>query len=299
MASPAEVVSDAFAQAANYANQAKSQLAVFTSQLHDAIQAAPLVDLTFNALEEPSAATVAEYVPPADYSSTLLTALAGALTTRLAGGTGLDPAVETAIWDRARERELATAQAAIDQVTRDSESLGFQLPSGVLVDSIRREQRAYFDKASGLSRDVALKQADMEQANMQQAIDKSLSYEGMLTDILTKRSQLSVETFKAQVERFRAEVEQDVKHWEAAMKQYEAQVNYMLNGQKMNTEIVRANLSSVLEAAKVGAQVYAQLTASAYSMIHASAGVSASGGTSVSYSYSNDTTGAAPTVTSI
>lgn len=51
-----------------------------------------------------------------------------------------------------------------------------------------------------------------------------------------------------------------------------------------------------LEAAKVGAQVYAQLTASAYGMAHASAGISSSAGFGINYSYSNDTSAAAPTV---
>jgi hypothetical protein len=299
MTTPNQLVVEAFAQATNYAEEATQRLEVFTARLNDAIQLAPLVDLTFNAVAEPSAATVMEYEAPADYSSTLLTNLASLLTSRLAGGTGLDPAVEAAIWDRARERELALAQAAIDQVTRDSEALGYQLPPGVLVDGIRREQRAYFDKASGFSREVAVKQAELEQTNMQQAIDKALAYEGALTEILTKRTQLSVEQFKAEVDRFRAEVEQDVKHWEVSIKQYEAQMSYLMNAQKMNTEVIRANMASVLEAAKVGAQVYAQLTASAYSMIHASAGVSGSASTTVGYSYSNDTESAVPSLTSI
>ncbi len=44
-----------------------------------------------------------------DYASTMLTSLQSVLNTRLAGGTGLAPAVEQAIWDRSRSRERATA----------------------------------------------------------------------------------------------------------------------------------------------------------------------------------------------
>lgn len=299
MPTPSELVTDAFSQAQAYAATAQEQLTLFTDKLNAAVQTAPLVDVAFNPIAEPSAGTIAPYESPADYSSTLLTSLAAVLAERLAGGTGLTPAVETAIWDRARERELSLSQARIDQVTRDSEALGFQLPPGVLNDGIRRETRAYYDKASELSRDIAIKQADLEQANMQQAIEKVLSYEGTLSEILTRRSQVSVEAFKAEVDRFRAEVDQDLKHWEVSIKQYEAQINYILTSNKLNTEIVRANLATVLEAGKVGAQVYAQLVAAAYGLIHASASVSAGASTNVGYSYSNDTTEAVPPVTSV
>ena len=54
-------------------------------------------------------------------------ALRATLEARLAGGTGLDSTVETAIWDRAREREAATAQAQVDEATLQDEALGAAL----------------------------------------------------------------------------------------------------------------------------------------------------------------------------
>jgi hypothetical protein len=299
MPTPSQLVTDAFAQANGYAATAQTQLTLFTDKLNAAIQTAPLMDLSFSAIADPGASTVQPYVAPATYTSPLLTSLADVITTRLAGGTGITPAVETAIWDRARERELATAQAAIDQVTRDTEALGYDLPTGVMNDGIRRATRDYYDKVSALSRDVAIKQADLEQSNMQAAIDKAIGYEATLSEILARRSQVSIAAFQADVQRFTAEVDQDVKHWEVQIKQYEAQANYIMAGSKLNTEVTRANLATVLEAAKTGSQVYAQLVASAYSLIHASASVSASAGMSVGYSYSNDTDSAPPSVTAV
>jgi hypothetical protein len=299
MPTPSELVTTAFADARDYANEAKTQLALFMAKLNEAVQTAPLVDLTFNALEQPTAATVPDYARPATYTSTLLTDLAAAITGRLAGGTGLTPAIETAIWDRAREREIATAQAAVDTIARESEALGYELPPGVLFDAQRREIRTMHDKVSALSRDIAIKQAELEQANMQKAIDQAQAYETQLAQIISTREQLALEEFKALITRFQAEVDQEVKYWEAQIKQNEAQMNYILAGEKMNTEITRANLATVLEAGKVGAQVYSQLTASAYSLIRASAQVSADAGMRVSYSYANDTTAAVPPVTSI
>jgi hypothetical protein len=299
MPTPSELVTDAFADAQAYANEAKTQLSTFTSALNSALQLAPTIDVTFNPIAAPSAASVAPYEAPTAYTSSLLADLANALIARIAGGTGISPAVETAIWDRARERELAAAQANIDVISSEAEALGFQLPPGVLVEGIRRETRAYYDKVSTFSRDVAIKQAELEQTNIQKAIEQATQYEASLADLVSKRAQMSLDAFLAEVKRFEAEVAQDIKLWEGEIAQYKAQAEYIQNAQRMNTAIIQGNLATVLEAAKVGAQVYAQLTASAYSLIHASASVSASSSNSVGYSYGNDTTTTVPPVTAV
>lgn len=299
MSTPAEVVAESFAQARTYANDAESLLEQFTTKLNDALQLAPLVDVSFTPVNDPGAETAPTYTAPGTYSDGVLTSLASVIIARLAGGTGLAPAVESAIWDRARDREAAIAQANIDEVMRANEALGFHLPTGALSAQLRQETRNFYDKVSGLSREIAIKQADLEQSNMQHAIDKAIGYEDVLSSILQRRAQVSVDVFRAEVQAFSAQVEQDVKHWEVQIKQLEAQTTFVFNAQKMNSEIVRANLATVLEAAKTGAQVYAQLTAAAYSLIHASAAVSATASDAVSYSYSNQTTDAVPSVTTI
>lgn len=299
MASPAEVVASAFAQAQTYASSAQAQLLSFTARLTDAIQTVPLMDVTWTPIPAPSAVTVPTFTPGSDYTSPLLDAATQAITDRLAGGTGLDPAVEAALWDRARERELATMQAGIDSLMADSESLGFVLPPGVIAEGVRLAQRGYYDKTAELSRDIAVKQADLEQGNIQKTIEQAVQLETSTADAVSKRAQVAIEVFRAEVIGFQASVDQNVKQWEIAIKQYEATNTFTFNAQKMNAEIIRANASALLEAGKAGAQVFAQLAASAYGLIHASASVSAGASTSVGYSYSNDTQDSPPAVTSI
>ena len=53
------------------------------------------------------------------------------------------------------------------------------------------------------------------------------------------------------------------------------------------------------DAAKAGTQVYAQLVASSYGMVNASAGISGSASMSVGYSYGGDVSGAVSPVQSI
>lgn len=315
MPTPSELVTELFADAQSRASNAAAQMEAFTARLNAAIQIAPLVDLTFTPITDPGSTSAptfsGAYSAPSDFtdgSITTIAALIGTLDTtvlaRLAGGTGLATAVEAAIWDRARGRELTTAQAKIDEVTAQAESLGFELPPGVLNEGIRRETSAYYDSVSSLSRDVAVKQAELEQANMQRAIEQAnqfiasaSEFENVLSQINQRRAQVAVEVyrgeveaFRASIEGFRAEVEQDVKHWEVQIKQLEAEMTFIQENAKINTEISRANLATLLEAAKAGAQVFAQLTAAAYSLIHATAGVSASAQDQVSYNYSGGTT---------
>lgn len=299
MPTPSELVTESFAQANSYANDAQTKLTTFLAGLTSAIQTTPLIDISFTPVADPGVATPATYVPAGDYSSSLMSLLTTTILNRLAGGTGLPTAVEAALWDRAREREVLAAAANIDQISSDMEGLGWDLPPGVLFDAVARETRGYYDKVSTISRDIAMKQADLEQANWKTSIDQGLQLETALAEVTFKRSSVVLDAYRAEIMRFDAEVRQDVAHWETNIKQYEAQQNYILNGQKINSDLIRANTTSLLEAGKVGAQVYAQLTASAWGIIHTSASVSAGASMSVGYSYSNETLTAPPAVESV
>jgi hypothetical protein len=447
-----------------------------------------------------AAPTAFSYTPDAAYTSSLLTGMQALLVTRLAGGTGLDPTIEQALWDRARERELNTGLANEAQVARSSEALGFLLPAGVLAAQLREAQQNTFNKVAELQREIAIKQADLEQTNLKEAIQEGIALEGKLIDQALRLEQLAfdgakaladnavasynsqvdkykalvsaysayVETFRAiiqaenlKLEEYKAELEgertkaevnkslvqqyqaqieaelskvkvyeaqvaaaqtlmqlertkieaageqvrayvaavngetakvevykaqvsteqvkadiyrikadayrakvggqaeksraqlayyegrirayqaewgawservrgessrfqalasksgaivdgykasvmsmeavanQNAKLFEAQIRQYDAQMNYSMMGQKINSEIVQANANRVLDATKMGAQVYSQLAASAYSSIQANASVQGSSGTSVSYSYSNQTSNKPSALTSI
>jgi hypothetical protein len=161
------------------------------------------------------APTPYSYARGPEYASALLSGLQAKLAERLAGGTGLDPAVEQAIWDRARSRETTTAQANQDEIMRASEAFGFQLPAGVLAAQLREAQQGYYDKLSTLSRDVAIKQAELEQENLKQTISQGMELEGKLVDYSYKMEQLTFETAKAYAENA-------IQIYNAATEQYKA-----------------------------------------------------------------------------
>ena len=130
------------------------------------------------------------------YASQLLDSLKAALNARIHGGTGLSPAVEQAIWDRARDRETQVALAREREVMRGVEALGYPLPSGVLVGQLADARREYHDKLSTLSRDVAIKQAELEQENVKSAIQSAIQLEGQLMDQAYKLEMLMFEAAK-------------------------------------------------------------------------------------------------------
>ena len=382
MATPAEVVSSAFSQAQTYANVALSSLTGFTTSLNSAIYSPPTISVTWNSIATPSLPslpsaptmpTIVYNAPtaPADFvdvapsvttiddfgidppsSSALLTSLQTTMLSRLAGGTGLNPSVEAAIWNRSRDRETALAQANEDDIIRTSEAMGFMIPTGAMIDQMRMAQQNYYDKVSELSRDIAVKQAELEQSNLKDAVAAGTALEGEIIQIykteadvygvtvtakaevaklgmaryesLIRAYEASVGAYKSKVDAERSRIEaltaqsttlldgykagaQAIEStagmysrlWETQIKDYEAGQQIVLQAAKINADNMNFANSVRTDAAKAGAQVYAQLVSSAYSMIHASAGVQASSQMGVSYSYSNDTTAAVSPVTAI
>ena len=130
------------------------------------------------------------------YASELMGNLKAILAARIQGGTGLSPVVEQAIWDRSRDRETQIALAREREVMRGAEALGFPLPSGVLAGQLADARREYHDKLSGLTRDIAIKQAELEQSNVKDAITQGLALEGQLMDQALQLDRLSFDAAK-------------------------------------------------------------------------------------------------------
>ncbi len=156
-----------------------------------------------------------------EYASALLTALQQVITTRLGGGTGLDPAVEQAIWDRARDRETKIALGNEADIQRTSEALGFSLPAGVVADQIRAAQQGYYDKLAGLSRDIAIKQADLEQENLKQAVEQGIALEAKLIDYSYQLERLTFEAAKEQAQNAIAIYNGQIEQYKALLSAYQ------------------------------------------------------------------------------
>lgn len=91
------------------------------------------------------------------------------------GGTGLNATIEDQIWQRDRARVLRDAARAADQAMSTWAARGYSLPPGALVGQVAQINQDARDKIAAASRDVAIKQAEMEVENIRFAVEKAIS----------------------------------------------------------------------------------------------------------------------------
>jgi hypothetical protein len=152
------------------------------------------------------------------YSSDLLTSVKGELLSRLSGGTGLSPVVEQAIWDRGRDREqLASLQAERALLSERSQT-GFSRPSGAALSALDQIVQDTQSKLIDLSREIMIKQAELEQENIKTSIQQTIALEDILVREYMAIAQRSfevakyiqdtqIEIFKMAVSKYTSEVE--------------------------------------------------------------------------------------------
>jgi hypothetical protein len=125
---------------------------------------------------------IVTYVEPADNAvSTALWDHLTLLKNRVqAGGTGLPAAIEGAIWSRAADRERGLALGAETDALRQDAARGFHTPTGAAQAKLLQVRNEYGSKMISLGRDVAIKQAELEIANIQKALEQIIPMEQLL-----------------------------------------------------------------------------------------------------------------------
>lgn len=102
------------------------------------------------------------------------------------GGTGLPADVEAEIWNRNLERDQQALQDGIDAAAAQWSKLNFSLPDGALADSLMHMNNEYVNKRLDTSRDVAIKQAEMEQVNVNTALSLVASIEAAFNSVIVQ-----------------------------------------------------------------------------------------------------------------
>ena len=86
------------------------------------------------------------------------------------GGTGINPAVENQIWQRGRDRLIAEGERADSQTLLQFAQRGFSLPSGAMTKLLQANRFEQLQKLQEQSRDVAIRQAEIELENLRFAV---------------------------------------------------------------------------------------------------------------------------------
>jgi hypothetical protein len=205
------------------------------------------------------------------------------------GGYGIEPLDEQLLWERAREREMLAAETTIRQAMDSAASRGFTAPPGALLALLEGAQQAALEKISSVSRDIALKRADMYVENRKFTITEVRETEQMLItyfgymmeralNVAKYTLEASKSTYDALVERYRARIagaqaaasayEVQLKAGLAALEAYKVEmegVRASVDVQKLLADVYTAQLSGVktyvdvyrtqMEAAKIFAEV--------------------------------------------
>lgn len=93
----------------------------------------------------------------------------------LNGGTGIPAAVEAQIWERDRARLARDSARREDDAVNEWAERGYSLPGGALVGIQEDIAQDLSDKTAQASRDVAIKQIDVQIENTKFAVEHSIS----------------------------------------------------------------------------------------------------------------------------
>lgn len=104
------------------------------------------------------------------------------LATYLAGGTGLDPDAENAIYERSRDKVDAETRRVGPAAYADTADKGFTLPNGALLAAMGAARQAGADNNARSAREIVVMAAEMEQKNLQFAVTTSA---GLRTALLS------------------------------------------------------------------------------------------------------------------
>lgn len=185
------------------------------------------------------------------YSSTLLINTTNRINNDVVnGGTGLGADIEGAIWTRQQERDELALQEAKDRVSDEWAARGFSLPDGVLTAQLQELEKQYNDVRLTTSRDIAIEQAKLAQANTQFAVQQSIALESQLMNYASQMAQRQLEAAKALIDASVAIFNAQVAKYNARIEGYKAQAavyESRIRGELAKAETFKAQI----EAAKL------------------------------------------------
>lgn len=150
------------------------------------------------------------------YESELLDELTAQVRSMMAGGTGLPPAVEDALFSRARERDSAETSRAVQEAVDTWAARGFTMPPGMLAKQagVVREQGRL--KAAELNRDIMAQAAQWQIENIRFAVQQGMALEQLTSNIFDNavkrlfevarfQAEAQINVFNAQISLFNAQ----------------------------------------------------------------------------------------------
>jgi len=111
-----------------------------------------------------------------------MAAIESRLATYLAGGTALSPEVENAIFNRALDKSENEGRKLQDEAWGKAARAGFTIPSAILLSQTRQIDQERRNLNSRAAVEIAVKQAELEQNNLQFAVTQSTTLRKVALD---------------------------------------------------------------------------------------------------------------------
>lgn len=202
---------------------------------------------------------------------TALASVESRLATYMAGGTALTPAIENAIYNRTLSKTDRDAQRAKSESWGKAARAGFTLPSVMLLsqqDNIDLERRNNNAQAAS---DIAIKQAELEQHNLQFAVTQSINLRQMMLSTAMTYFNALVHINGQALEYARAVIDAIVKAYDLAVhyseiqaRIYEAEANIYrakVDGAMATIHAYEAQIKGILAQAEVNTAMVGLYTA--------------------------------------
>jgi len=170
------------------------------------------------------------------------------LTKYLDGGTGLKPAVENAIYERARGKNDAEARRVRDQALADAATRGFTIPTGALLSATQQARQAGADANARAAAEIVVMQAEMEQKNLQFAVTTSTGLRTAMVNATMGYLQSIVALNGQAASHAQSVVNAIVETYNAVVRAYTAK----LEGYKADAQVFQVRM----QAALAGIEVY-------------------------------------------
>ena len=227
--------------------------------------------------------------------STLLSATQDKLRDIIAsGGTGIPTAIEDAIYQREYERSQVVKFDAKAKIADEWARRGYRLPPAMMAAQLTAIEAEYMMKRLDTSRDIGIKQAEMQISQLNEALKQATAEEISRLDSLIKMYSADTALYAADIDAYRAMIDKDIKVIQARMELVIQQATIAIKNAEINMKSYDTLTVSQLEAMKAMAQITSQLVAGSLSGISTSAHISAQGSASVSAqaqnSFSDSTT---------
>lgn len=204
------------------------------------------------------------------------------------GGTGIAPAVEDQVWQRGRDRIIADGARVESQTLTEFASRGLSLPSGAMASRLQGARFEQLLKTQELSRDVAIKQAELEIENLKFAVDLAIKsrMQAMGTAVEYIRAVMSgpetaakvallnadakARMMSATADLYRARLTRD----QISVSVGSANAQYSTQMAGINADAEVKNIGNKVQAASAAADAYARTAAAALASLNSVAAVS-------------------------